>query len=468
MSYVVDAKDNKVDLRILGVDALDKSLRLFETHKGIENTKFKHELEECLRKHRRPQEAPVQVTCCDIANDGSIIFGTTDLKHYYYHNAQLVELEADLKMQTEFVHCEFFPEAKANGKAADDNDNNNNNLIRFIFVNKADVILLYALDLDNVGPTKREFYKLNDKLRIVESPRSTPRATRNRLSPEPPPPPPATQQPAINAFKIDSMIHLPAIGNIVFWSTCGTLFIQDYERKNCVHYENARGKIMCVDFNTREAENMLMVVARADAKTIEIYRINGKSIVEAKGERNSPSPPPPKDCIRKLPGFQTSDVPRCCRISRSGKFVVYGQDDGSLSLRDYTGQSSRVAWMNEKAHDSWINHLDISPDENYIISASKSIKLWNRHGELIQWSAMKNHGSIERLFIYWKDIAPLRTNHTDETQAHSEVCKISQSLNALDLRHHSTTTILPPIESTVVMFPQQTRLLLIFKSNAYT
>lgn len=438
VSYDVDEKDRQVKLNVLGIDN-DGLLRLFRSHKGIESAEFHAHLNQSLEAYQAQigTQSKLCITCCDMAKDGTVVFGTKMGEHFYYCPVQrnLIKLDTHDTSCKEVVHCEFFPESS----------NTTNTSIRLIFADETS-ISFYLLDLKDIENTKKEIYKL-DQSKIRETIRDMTTESRFPTSPV-----------QTGKFKLDSFINYPLVGCIILWSVDGSLIIQDYERKNVVYYEsNHEGKITSVDLSTRDSLESIMAVARSDAKTIQIYRFDGKSIVQAKGDRNSP-PPAPHHCVIRLRRIQTNDCPRCCRISSGMKFMVYGQDDGSLVMLDFVGERSIAKlWNHPRAHDSWVRDIAISPDQSFIVSASKTIKLWSRSGTLLQYSAMRDFGNIERLFIKWADVLFYPNQSTSSNH-------LSRGVQSLSLVNGSGRGRLPP-GLTIVLVSDVRHSLLIFGYN---
>ena len=147
------------------------------------------------------------------------------------------------------------------------------------------------------------------------------------------------------------------------------------------------------------------------------------------------------------PSAQQSELSRSCRFAADASFLVIGYDSGGIKIWDFSGRESNPKiQLFKDGHTDCVNDLFVSPNGNLIISVSKSIKLWNRSGELLQ-TFKTNGGSMSSIYASFVD--PNTHQSSDANQINKIVTVddagllyILQILNFQWISHFFCTNIL--------------------------
>ncbi|UXI22065.1 Glucose-6-phosphate 1-dehydrogenase [Sarcoptes scabiei] len=383
---VIDSEQK--DLSIL---TIDKSgfLRLFRTLSGVEDKNFNTNLQRELRSFGkldgtnetgsneliRPR---INIQCCDLSPNGQAIFGTDTGQTFFYRNcdhflyefnSKLFQTETDRSIdeiiQIKFLHSDHKPSS--------------DQIVFVTFTQKKFTVYKF----NNPAPLSSSDAEIRNQIELENF-------VRKSYDPEP-------------DERFES-IYFVSTSIILLWSQMNNFYLFELEDQNQANLTDKFNFIQCYGLNNSKitdihsfrmpqndylmtitlAQNRLIVL-NLDLETKSFLLLNSLQLLK--------------------------NVPRCCRIC--SKFISYGCDNGDIYLLnslqiDQDGEEKIFPFLIGKhSQSSWVSHLAISSCENFLISASDSIKLWSIdakfHGTLLQ--TFVTQGSISQLFVCFDDLS---------------------------------------------------------------
>lgn len=382
VAFADKEKDDSV--RVLTIDTKG-FLRLFSGLEGDEDRQFSQDLRAHLSaftdvagseagKLMPVSPLRLNITCCDIALTGEVVFGTNAGEVFYYRTAGddknnsnsrlLREMHGSDKANPEIVnHVHFRPGTSTHLISISDR------CISFMgFLSSSPSPSTVKGDTSSGHkPFKALVEKNNISLDLLL--RSMNKEAKQELF-----------RLGDDQIKLDECRFVAERSWLLFWTTTGHLWVFDYTASAIIYstyLNNAR--ITSIDLSSvnRETGQQVMVVATS-SKSIYPFRIRADNQTEA-------------EPIKENPVLASKVLPRSIRVAPDRTFIIVGDDGGGLARR-----IGSVEWQVPNAHTGWVHDLVISPDQRFLLSASESVKLWSAFdGTLLQ--SFMTHGSVNRL-----------------------------------------------------------------------
>lgn len=310
---------------------------------GLENRKFGNFLRHNLQPFHDELLA-LKVMCCDINSDGYILFATNS-SQVFLSNTTMFEFFNQTHSGNETVFdCKF-----VSGK------NEYPNSVRMVTISDHFINIFLFNTLD----------KTFNKIHTFDT--STYR------------------QDEFDCFK---KLHVIPNSNWIFYYLKSDSFgIYDFMKFDLFKKGRLESTITSVDFYHEEKDIHLILLTTTN-KLLILLKINSNKCQNAKTLR-----------------LEVENLPRCCSIRKNT--LVYGCDNGNIYRLNYDKSlcasiHNRCIWKGEHSNGNcWVTDIAVSIDEQFIISAADSIKLWQTSdGKLLQTFVLD--GSVSQMFVQFK------------------------------------------------------------------